>query len=398
MPPSFISTRRHPALFIAAMVVLVCVAFTFFLGAPQFVALMTHQWHFTQSQIGFIVTADTIGNAVGALAVALGIRGWPVRRILGAGTLAIMGGNALIAAGLGVQLAIGGGFVAGIGNGIVSGTAVGFLTYGVAPQRNIAIMVVAENLYAMLLNVAILPGVGGRWEASGVFLFITAVCVVCLPAMAFFGRRETIPAAFREGRVHKAGVYLTLASLYIFYVSVGIVWTFLSTRAEAAGIERPVINQMLGISNILSLVVCFLVPAMARHSLYGWTLLVLVLCTGSQVLLAAPLSVTSFAVATIAFVPMWTLTGILLPTHVPAFDPVGRHAALIPAVLGLGYSTGSFLGGVVGEAVSTPRAFQVAASVACVSVLVLLAQRALAGKLGAGLPAEAEIPPPNLVV
>ena len=79
MSHSVISTRRHPALFIAAMVVLVCVAFTFFLGAPLFVALMTHQWKFTQSQIGFIVTADTIGNAAGALAVALGIRGWPVR-------------------------------------------------------------------------------------------------------------------------------------------------------------------------------------------------------------------------------------------------------------------------------------------------------------------------------
>jgi predicted MFS family arabinose efflux permease len=398
MSPSFISTRRHPALFIAAMVVLVCVAFTFFLGAPQFVALMTHQWRFTQSQIGFVVTADTIGNALGALAVALGIRGWPVRRILGAGTLAIMGGNALIAAGWGVDVAVAGGFLAGVGNGIVSGTAVGFLTYGVAPQRNIAIMVVAENIYAMLLNVGILPGLGGRWEATGVFLFITAVAVVCLPAMAFFGRRETIPAAFREGRVHHLGVWLTLGSLYVFYTSVGVVWTFLAMRAETAGIERPVINQMLGLSNILSLVVCFLVPAMARHSLYGWTLLALILCTASQVLLACPLTATTFAIATIAFVPAWTLTGILLPTHVAGYDPVGRHAALIPAVLGLGYSTGSFVGGVVGEAVSTPRAFQVAAAVACVSVLVLVAQRVLAGKGTAPSASEADLPAPSLVV
>ncbi len=398
MPPSFISTRRHPALFIAAMVVLVCVSFTFFLGAPQFVALMTHQWHFTQSQIGFIVTADTIGNALGALAVALGIRGWAVRNIIGAGMLAIMGGNALIAAGLGVQLAIGGGFLAGVGNGIVSGTAVGFLTYGAMPQRNIAIMVVAENIYAMLLNVAVLPGVGGHWEATGVFLFISAVAVVCVPAMLMFGRKETIPAAFREGKVRQAGVYLTLLSLYVFYVSVGVVWTFLSTRAEGAGIDREVINHMLGISNILSLVVCFLVPAMARHSLYGWTLLVLCLCMATEVLLACPLTVTTFAVATLAFVPMWTLTGILLPTHVQAFDPVGRHAALIPAVLGLGYSTGSFVGGVVGETVSTPRAFQVAAAVACVSVVVLLAQRLLGGKMAAGVADEAQIPTPTLVV
>lgn len=378
--------RRHPRLFIAAMVMLGCVAFTFFLGTPMLVALMAQQWGFTPSQVGFVVTADTAGNTLGSLAIAVGIRGWPIRRIMTAGMLAIMGGNALIAAGLGLNVAIAGGLVAGLGNGVVSSTAIGFLVYTAQPQRNIGIMVVCQNLYAMVLMGAILPTLGGHWMASGGFLFISAVATVCVPAMLLFSSRETIPQAFREGRVMKTGVYLTLLSLYAFYTGAGVIWTFLATLGESAGLSKQMVGQTLTIANTASLAACFLVQPMARHSLYGWSLAMVAACGCAALSLTGPLTAVSFGIGAGAFVACWTLTGILLPTITPLYDPVGRHAALTPAVLGLGYATGSLLGGLIAEARSPATAFSCATACIGAAALILVAQRVFAGRPPAAAP------------
>lgn len=380
MSPTLSPGRRHSALFIAAMIALGCAAFTFFLSTPLLVPLMARQWGFTPSHIGFIVTADTAGNTLGALAVALGIRGWPVRRLMGLGMLAMMGGNGLIAGGLGLPASMLGGLIAGVGNGVVSGTAMGFLAYSDKPQRNIGLMVVCQNLYAMLLMGGIIPGISNHWQASGTFVFVAAVSIVCVPAALLFARGETIPAAFRQGEVHKLGVYLTLLCLYTCYAGVGVIWTFLGTLAESAGLSKPFIAQVLAVGNFSSLGACFLVQAMARHNLYGWSLGVVSASAAAAVVLALPLTPTSFITATIVFVGCWTLTGILVPTLLPVYDPVGRHAALTPAVLGLGYSTGSMLGGLIGEAASPRSAFGFAAACVVLSVLALVSQRLFAGK------------------
>lgn len=380
MPSNPFPGRDHPRLFIAAMVMLGCVAFTFFLGTPMLVALMAQQWGYSPSQVGFVVTADTAGNTLGSLAIAAGIRGWPIRRIMTAGMLAIMGGNALIAGGLGLNVAIIGGLIAGLGNGVVSSTAIGFLVYTPNPQRNIGVMVVCQNLYAMVLMGAILPTLAGHWQASGGFLFISAVATVCIPAMLLFTSRETIPQAFREGKVMKLGVYLTLGSLYAFYTGAGVIWTFLATLGESAGLAKPFITQALTIANFASLGACFLVQPMARHSLYGWSLAMVIVCGLAAVMLSLPLTVCSYVVGVMAFVACWTLTGILLPTITPLFDPVGRHAALTPAVLGLGYATGSLLGGLIAEKHSPATAFLFASGCIAASALTLIAQRLMAGR------------------
>ncbi len=370
--------RKHPRLFVAAMIALGCAAFTFFLGAPIFVALMAREWGFTPSQIGSVVTADTVGNTLGALAVARGIRAWPIRRIMTAGMLAMAGGNALIALGLGLGAAVAGGLVAGIGNGIVSGTAIGFLTFSEQPQRNVGLLVVGQNLYAMLLMALVLPMVSAHGGAGGAFLFIAAVSAVCLPAMLLFTPREIIPVAFREGEVHRLGAYVTLLTLYVFYVGVGIIWTFLATRAEGAGLPKDFVQHTLAIANFASLGACFLVQPMARHHLYGWSLAVVVVSCAASYVLAAPLTHASFVGATLAFVACWTLTGILVPTLTPAFDPVGRHVALTPAALGMGYSTGSFAGGFIGERMGSAQAFQVAAACLTAATAILVVQRVIA--------------------
>lgn len=367
--------RPQSPLFITAMVALGCVAFTFFLCTPLLVAFMAQQWGFSPSQVGFVVTADTAGNTIGALAVAKGIRGWPMRRILGAGMLCMMVGNAVIGLGLGMPVAIAGGLFAGLGNGVVSASAIGFLAYSREPQRNIGILVVCQNLYAMALMAVILPTVGGQWQASGAFFFIAAVGIVCLPAMLLFKRGETIPAAFRDGKINKAGVYLTLLTLYTCYTGVGVIWTFLATLAESQGLDKAYVGKVLAIANFASLAACFFVKAMARHSLFGWSRFVVVVTAVGAAGLALPLTPTSFAVATGAFVGCWTLTGILVPTLLPVFDPVGRHAALTPAILGLGYSTGSFMGGIVAEVASPRTAFVVAAGCIALSALLLFVQR-----------------------
>ena len=383
--------RPQSPLFTAAMVMLGCVAFTFFLGTPLLVAFMSQQWGLTPSQVGFIVTADTAGNTLGALAVAKGIRGWPMRRILGLGMLCMMAGNAVIGLGLGMSVSIAGGLIAGLGNGSVSGSAIGFLAYSREPQRNIGFLVVCQNLYAMALMAVILPTVGGQWQASGAFFFIAAVGSVCLPAMFLFKRGETIPAAFRDGKVNKAGVYLTLLTLYACYTGVGVIWTFLSTLAESQGLDKEYIGKILAIANFASLAACFLVKAMARHSLFGWSRFVVTVSAIGAAGLAMPLTPTSFAVATMAFVGCWTLTGVLVPTLLPVFDPVGRHAALTPAILGLGYSTGSFMGGIVAEAASPRVAFIVAAGCIALSAALLFVQRYFVAT-----PSAPQVPPADL--
>lgn len=367
--------RPQSPAFIAMMVALGCVAFTFFLSTPLLVAFMAQQWGFGHAQIGFVVSADTAGNTLGALAVAKGIRGWPMRRILALGMVAMVGGNSLIALGLGLQPAIVGGLFAGLGNGVVSASAIGFLAYSREPQRNIGFMVVCQNLYAMALMGLILPVLTGRWQASGAFFFVASVGLVCLPAMLLFARGETIPAAFRSGEVNKVGIYLTMLTLYICYAGVGVIWTFLAPLAESNGLDRAYIGQVLTVSTLASLGVSFLVKAMARHSLFGWSRAVIAGCALGAAALALPLTPTSFAVSAMVFVGFWTLTGILVPTLSPVFDPVGRHAALTPAILGLGYSTGSMMGGLIAEAASPRVAFMVAAGCIAAAAGVLFVQR-----------------------
>jgi predicted MFS family arabinose efflux permease len=62
-------------------------------------------------------------------------------------------------------------------------------------------------------------------------------------------------------------------------------------------------------------------------------------------MLALPTTPALFIAAVVLFVAAWSGAAMLIFATVPQYDSIGRHAALSPGFLGIGYGVGSIASG-----------------------------------------------------
>jgi predicted MFS family arabinose efflux permease len=375
MPPDVEDSGPQPLLFVALMVALSTAASTFSGSTPMLAAFLGQEWHYSPADVGWTVTVFTLGTTLGAVAVAGAIRGWRVRRILWLGMVLTVLSNGLLALHPALPAALALNLISGLGSGAVNSVAVGYLVYGPTPHRDLAALTVTQSLFAAFLLQAVIPHFVDVAQASSLFMLMALVMLVAVPAARRFRATEVIPSAYLNGPVRPLGVVLILLCMFLSFASAGVMWTFLAAHAQAGGLSEAYVSDVLTATNLLSLVMCLGVTWMARHGLYRWCLAMLAVAVLAGAALTLLVSPARFAVAACAFVASWTVASVIVPTLLPAYDPVGRRAALTPAAFGLGYAAGSLGGGLIGEQLGLHTAFVLAGLLAALALVALLSLR-----------------------
>ncbi len=360
---------RH---FIAAMALLGALAPTAFFGLPLLVALSARQWGFGDSQLGIAVFMEIGGNAIGALAVAFILFRWPVRRLLTLGILLAAASNAATSQVHGIEMYCGIRLLAGIAAGMLSGIAMRYLSFSANPDRDFGYLVIAQTLWSMVLLGWLLPAVGGRWQAAGAYVFVALVVLPFFTRLTDFAPAEPLtPPAAAGGGVSLLGAYTALFALFAMYVGVGVMWTFVDQIGQRAGYSADFTSNVLAGANLAAAVPCLLLPRLtARGGPYRWCLAMLAGCAVAAGLMALPTTPVLFVGSTVLFVAAWAGAAMLIFATVPQYDSAGRHTALSPGFLGLGYGVGSVVAGELLEQGQLQGAIALASS-SCIAAMLI---------------------------
>ena len=385
--------ERRSAGFVAAMLGLGVLSPTTFLGMPGIVGEVASHWGFGEAGLGIAVLAEICAMSVGTLLTGLMLAGQPVRRLLAAAALLGTVGNALTpaAAGFGAFLALRS--LSGLGAGALSAISMRYLSYTAQTERHLGWLVMGQTLWSAALLWLLLPSVASAGGASAIYRSIAVLFLAPLGMAVLFDRREPLarPAdarlvgAHRElPCVHLRGTWLTLLAVFALYGGVGVVWTFVEHIGTRAGLSPGFIAATLGAANLASVPVCLLLPRIAQgQALPGWAEAMMATCALSAVAMALPLGAAGFVTLVTLFVCGWTGSVVLLFATMPRYDGVGRHAALSPGFVGLGFGIGSGASGALIESAHLTAAFVGAAS-ACAVALLLYAALRLGGTSSPG--------------
>lgn len=359
-PPVF--RQRHPAWFAGLAIVAMCLSQTFFLATPVFAGLMAEHWGWTPPQIGLSATAEILGNAAGSLGVAFVLARQPVRAIVLGSLVLVLAANAWMATAPGPAACAAARALSGLGTGALGSLVFRFLSEGERADRQLGAAVLGQNLYAMLLMMVMLPAVG---SASPAFWMICGLAALCLPLPLLFGRHETVADPRADGHlpVQRGAAFVALLSLLLLYAGVGVVWTFLDELGHSLGLSEQTLSWVLGGGTAVSLGGCYLAPrAIAAGQRHRATVMTVLVCAAAAWALSrTPLSPALYTLATAGFLICWNAAAILLFFTVPLYDPVGRHVAMAPGFLGLGYAIGTLLGSQLLDHSPPQRAFLMAA-------------------------------------
>lgn len=376
-----ISAReRFPNLFAAALLWLTCAGYAFFGGMPAYVVQMAADWHYTASQQGLVAMAEVVGNALGSLLLVYVIHGRTARFTLACGLLMQLIGNAAMCGAPPFWLALGERVFAGIGGGIVFGTAIRYVSLNPRADALLPLMVVCQYLGMTMLTSFVVPGMGSIGASLGL---CAATAGFSLLALYFFMDGSKVVGESADGclaRVNSGAAWLMLASIFLVSASAGVAWTFLESVGLASSLSPDHVHKAIGASAVPTVLVCL---CMLRLLYRGWVLssglVLLGICAAGSLLLATPLTPWGFFIGATAFTGGWMASGVAQYAMLPAFDPVGRHIALIPACVGIGSAVGSLVGGYL---IDTSTAFRMAYEIAAVFAALAIVSMLIANRLG----------------
>src|SRR5262249_33030004 len=141
------------------------------------------------------------------------------------------------------------------------------------------------------------------------------------------------------------------------------------------------VGKAIGAAGLPAGVACLCMPFLLRRGLTVPSgALFLGVCAAGALVLSTPLTPWTFAAVATAFFVGLTARGVAPYAILPAFDPVGRHIALIPACAGIGSALGSLTGGYIIDASSFALAYEIAAAFAALAVASMLAASWLGSK------------------
>lgn len=364
---------RHSLLFYSIVMLTGCVAQVFMLATPAFVGLMGSEWHYSESQLGLIVTAEVAGSAIGTLLVSFVLARRSVRYTMLAGLLTMFVSNACMSIGPSAQAAVLIQLASGFGCGVISGVGIRYVALGPAAARLVSILTVTQSVFAMLLMTFVLPALGTPAHA---YELVSAMVLACSPILMFLGGDEPIVDEVPAGgaAIRRGGAYLTLFSMFLVSIGVGVVWTFSEHLGKSASIPAATIAWLLGSGSMFGLLGCVAMPWLVEKGYRAsGSAGALLLSGGAAAALAMPMHTALYIGGTLAFMIGWTGATIGQFATLPVFDPSGRLIPLSVGFNGAGYAVGAALGGYLIESSTISQSYLVAAGFCLLAALAFVA-------------------------
>jgi len=366
--------KPGPPVHLATAIYLGIVGSSVLLVLPIFVGSLVSSLELSNSEAGWIGSADLIGYTIGALVAfrIIDTAQWKRLTLAGLGLMAV--GNAISIGLSSVPLLIATRVIcSGLGAGLV--IAIPYRALGLMsnPERKTGIYW-TFNVLGGALALLILPRVVEAWGSSGLFVALLAVVMSAFP-LAVVGVRSPVKKSLMRGGdprldssaaddiistdgsvniysttgITKAA-FLLLAAVAMFNLGLGSVWAFIDRPAAALGLNLETTGSILSGTYLVSMLgssvaawqgsrIGFLRP-------YAGSMLAM---TGALVLLIAPPSVFVYIAALSLINFCWNYGMTYQFSAIYASDSSGRTAVLIILAQSVGLMLGPGIAGMLVE-------------------------------------------------
>lgn len=223
------------------------------------------------------------------------------------------------------------------------------------------------------LGLAVLPSAFQHFGPGVCFALQALLMLACVPLCRHFVR---VPQLAASGGSRRLGAsrhgLLGVASIFLLYVCLGGVWTFISALQAPTAMDRGQLDQLLTLSSALGILGAGAATLLGRDRYRGTCLLLgfAALILALLVMAAVPRADAAF-IAVLVFKFTWTLLVPFMLTVISLHDREGGLINLTNLVLGLGLACGPALCGYLLETFSYQAMF------GCGALLALLAAAAI---------------------
>lgn len=306
---------------------------------------------FSDTQVGFLASADLMGLAVASVSSVFWIHKISWRVVGLVSTLIIIVGNALSMAATSFELLCVARFTTELGSGGVFSLALVTLGAAKNPDRYFAVgigMTIALSVCVFLW----LPSVIESTGLYVVFLFHGAVALCALPSVAWLIHGESAKHGEQENHaVQSYGpLFLCFAAFFCFTIAEGGVWSYIERIGDSAGLSTEYVGQVLAMSQVASLAAAILATVLStrfgRSFPIGFAILIFIV--GLVLLLQPNSSNYMIAACLTQFAYIFVIPYMLLMCV--ELDPSRHYVVLTTAFKMGGFSVGPavvamFLGG-----------------------------------------------------
>ena len=320
---------------------------------PLMVGAAAKDLGFSDSQVGFLASADLIGLAVAAVSAVFWIHrvSWRVVGLIS--TLIIIAGNALSAVATSFEVLCVARFITELGSGGVFSLAMVTLGATRHPDRFFAIGIGMT----IAISVAIFFWLPAIIDASGigvVFLVHGLVALLVLPSVLWLdtGKAEDKDTNDEAGETKRSYIplYICFAGFSCLTIAEGGVWSYVERIGAAANFSSEFVGQVLAATQIVSFFTAMAASALStrfgRSIPIGFGIIVFII--GLYLLLQPDASLYMVAACMTQFAWIFVLPYMLLMCV--ELDPSGHYYVLVIAFKMGGFSAGPaivalFLGG-----------------------------------------------------
>ena len=338
------------ALSIAACLSACVAAYGVYLGLPLVLGALASSYGFTNTQIGWIGSAENAGMLAGSIAVSVLGRSSKFK------TLVITG---IAIAGVGDAITIGTStfsefctirFLTGLGNGLCYSAAIALLSRTRRAPRNFSIFIVVLVI-ANSLELWIIPNVVSNWGVRGLYIALGCLYFAPLALMNRLPAYDSMVTTSSDAKSPSIAIptalpWFCLSAVVLFNVTASSLWVYAERIGASIGMSDRTVSNTLTICNLVSVTGSVLAYSLSRlwgqhrPQLAATAVMIFVFVAWS-----IHLTPQIFGIGILLFFEVWSMASVFQLSTLSNIDPTGRRVALIPGAQGLGQSLGPFIAG-----------------------------------------------------
>lgn len=328
-----------------------------FQSAPFLVGSLVDTAGYTEQHAGWIFSGDMAGLALGSIITYLFVNRLDRRYIAATGILILIAGNILALSyhELGVLFPIR--VLAGSGSGVLYAISIANLSGTHKTARNFSIL-----LFLILVEGAIealiLPVFSNLAGVNGIFLFFIAAGILALPFTFWLcphavekplvGRAIDVTKDTEAILLPRYLPVLYLASIVVFTVVIGAVWTYLERAGISIGMAQATVSKILSTVLLLGIVGAVIAAPLSKR--FGQGKMLLASLFGVFLVftfMAANLAPETYVAGLVLFNILWVLVNVYQMGTLAYLDHTGRYGTLVPAAQDVAVSGGSPIAGAI---------------------------------------------------
>jgi predicted MFS family arabinose efflux permease len=315
-------------------------------GMPALSAAWVELSGFTESQAGRVASADLGGFALGSIITAFLISRMNRRTLTFTGIILAIVGNVLCLYYVTYEEVLWLRIVAGTGSGICTAIALATLGGASHPARAFTMLLFAFA-FTQGGEAQLLP----MLSMSGIYYFFISISVIGLFFLHWIPPHAStdfsdvdVDVTDKEGTHHHIHKHvpsyvpwMSLAAIFLIYVSIGGYWTYIKLANLSTGMEGDAIDVAIAWASYVSVFGCLVTVYIANRYGMSRPLIIVLFCmvfvasmmVGDMTFLLLLLNIIMFNL-------LWVFIDVYQMGTMSNFDPTGKFVALIVAAQGFG--------------------------------------------------------------